>query len=598
MKKLLSAMLIALLLFPMFPPTETNATYDTSNAQMYLIAYSNNPWSTMALSALENPNIPTDHLISVNGTSAIDYAAPILAITALGQNPRTFASTDYVASLKNYYSENQIGDPTTLNDDFFGILALISAGEFSTDPIITNSKNFIFSHQNSDGGWGYTTASNSDTNMTAAAILALLASGTESSNSQIQSALSFLQTLQNDDGGFSYYSGASSDSSSTAWVVWALNALNINPDSLTKSGNTPILYLESNQDSQGFFKFQSDSSEDGFSAVTTAYAVLALQGKKLPLNIVTNNTSIQKTSFRIEGSNETVCTGEVAGITALDIIKNAKNICGFEYEIEELSWGPYLKRINNDQALGMTGWLYMVNGSSPPVGAADYELKVGDSVLWYYGEFGWQSTRLSLSSEQINTDQSVVVTAEFFDGDLWLPLSDAVVYFGAITTNTDSNGQAVVNLKDGFYKVYAQKQEYIRSNSILLKVGQPDTASVDMTVIIEQGDIKGDETEDTISFVVNPSDLNFGKLNPGSSATKNIVISNNGTVNMHMEALVSGDSLFIENIDLDNTYWKNFKADVDQDNSQNIDVKLSVPAGYSSEGNPKSAQLTFWAIAQ
>jgi len=577
MKKLLPAMLIALLLFPMFPPLETNATYNLSNAQMYLVAHSDNPWSTMALSVLESPNIPTDHLLSVNGTSAIDYAAPILAITALGQNPRTFASTDYIASLKSYYSENQIGDPATLNDDFFGILALISAGEFSTDPIITNSKNFILSHQNSDGGWGYTTESNSDTNMTAAGILA---------------------TLQNDDGGFSYYFGASSDSSSTAWVIWALDALNINPDSLVKSGNTPILYLESNQDSQSFFKFQSDSSEDGFSAVTTAYAVLALQGKKLPLNIVTNNVSVQKTSFRIEGSNETVCTGEAAGITALDIIKNAKNICGFEYEIEDTGWGPYLKRINNDQALGMTGWLYMVNGSSPPVGAADYELKVGDSVLWYYGEFGWQPTRLSLSSEQINTDQSVTVMVEFFDGDLWLSLSDAVVYFGAITTNTDGNGQAVINLKDGFYKVYAQKQGYIRSNSILLKVGQPDTASVDMTVIIEQGDIKGDETEDTISFVVNPSDLDFGKLNPGSSATKNIVISNNGTVNTHMEVLVSGDSLFIENIDLDNTYWKNFKADIDQNNSQNIDVKLSVPIGYSSEGNPKSAQLTFWAIAQ
>ena len=129
-------------------------------------------------------------------------------------------------------------------------------------------------------------------------------------------------------------------------------------------------------------------------------------------------------------------------------------------------------------------------------------------------------------------------------------------------------------------------------------MGQPDTASVDMTVIIEQGDIKGDETEDTISFIVDPGDLDFGKLNPGSSATKNIVISNNGTANIYMEALVSGDSLFIENIDLDNTYWKNFKADIDQNNSQNIDVKLSVPIGYSSEGNPKSAQLTFWAIAQ
>ena len=593
-------MLIALLLFPMLPPLETNATYNASDAQAYLIAHGNNPWSTMALSALESPNIVTNHLLSVNGTNAIDYAAPILAITSLGQNPRIFASTDYVASLQNYYSENQIGDSLILNDDIFGILALISAGESSADPIIINSKNFIVSHQNSDGGWGYTTASNSDTNMTAAAILALLASGTESSDSQIQSALSFLQALQNDDGGFPYYPGSSSDSSSTAWVIWALNALDINSNSLVRSGKTPKSYLELNQSSQGFFKFQNDSTEDAFSAVTTAYAVLALQGKKLPFQIVANNISIQKTSFRIEGSNEAVCTGEVAGITALDIIKNAKNICGFEYEIEESSWGSYLKSINNDVASGMTGWLYMVNSASPSVGAADYELKVRDSVIWYYGGFGWQPAKLSLSSEQINTDQSVTATVEFFNGDLWLPLSDAVVYFGLTKKNTDNSGQVVINLEDGFYKVYAQKQEYIRSNSILLKVGQLNTASVDMSVTVEQEDVKGDDTEaeDVISFVVNPNDLDFGKLDPGSSATKNIVISNNGTADIHMEALVSGDSLFIENIDLDSIYWKNFKVEIDQNDDQDIDVKLSIPASYSSENNTKSAQLTFWAIAQ
>ncbi|MCK5413735.1 MAG: DUF4430 domain-containing protein, partial [Candidatus Pacebacteria bacterium] len=290
----------------------------------------------------------------------------------------------------------------------------------------------------------------------------------------------------------------------------------------------------------------------------------------------------------------------VVGITALDIIKNARNACGFEYEIKESSWGSYLATINDDVASGMTGWLYMVNSASPSVGAADYELKVRDSVIWYYGGFGWQPAKLSLSSEQINTDQSVTATVEFFNGDLWLPLSDAVVYFGLTKKNTDNSGQVVINLEDGFYKVYAQKQEYIRSNSILLKVGQLNTASVDMSVTVEQEDVKGDDTEaeDVISFVVNPNDLDFGKLDPGSSATKNIVISNNGTADIHMEALVSGDSLFIENIDLDSIYWKNFKVEIDQNDDQDIDVKLSIPASYSSENNTKSAQLTFWAIAQ
>ncbi len=593
-------MLIVLLSFPMFSPLETNATYNASNAQTYLMAHGNNPWSTMALVALESPDVVTDHLLSVSGTNAIDYAAPILAITSLGQNPRTFASTDYVASLQNYYSENQIGDSLILNDDIFGILALISAGQSSADSIITDSKNFIASHQNSDGGWGYTTTSSSDTNMTAAGILALLAAGTENSDSQIQSALLFLQALQNDDGGFPYYPNATSDSSSTAWVIWAHNALDIDLESLVRSGNTPRSYLQSNQSSQGFFKYQSDSVEDSFSAVTTAYAVLALQGKKLPFQIVANNSSTQKTSFRIEGSSETICAGEVAGITALDIIKNAKNACGFEYEIKESSWGSYLESINDDVASGMTGWLYMVNSASPSVGTADYELKAGDSTTWYYGEFGWQATRLSLSSEQINSDQIVTAEVEFFDGASWLPLSDAVVYLGLNEKTTNGNGQIVTTLSDGFYKIYAQKQDYIRSNFVLLKVGQPATSSAEMSVIIEQGDVKGDDTEadDMITFIVNPNDLDFGKLDPGSSATKNIFISNKGTANIHMEALVSGDALFTENIDLNSVSWKNFKVEIGQNDDQNINVKLSVPANYSSGSGTKSAQLTFWAIAQ
>ena len=601
MKKLLSTMLIVVLLFPMFPPLETNATYNAGSAQDYLTANSDNPWSTMALSALGSSSVPTDHLISISGANAIDYAAPILAITAIGQNPRTFASTDYIAALKSYHIENQIGDLSMLNDDCFGIMALVSAGESLEDAVIVDSKNFIFSHQNSDGGWGFSATANSDTNMTAAAILALVSAGTDGSDSRIQNALSFLQASQNDDGGFYYNSdfGSDSDSSSTAWVIWALNTLNINPSSLVKSDNTPISYLESNQSDQGFFKYQNDSKEDDFSAVTTAYAVLALQGKKLPLNIVANDTSVQKFPFRIEGSGETVCLGEAAGPTAMDIIKNAKSICGFTYEIKDTDWGPYLKRINNDEAKGELGWLYLINNTSLLVGAGDYEMQAGDSVLWHYGGWDWQPTRLTLSVEQADANQSVTATVEFFSDNSWSPLSGASVYFGADTIITGDNGQVGISLQDGFYKVYAQKEEYIRSNSILLKVGQPASSSVDLTVTIEDGDVRGDDTaEDIISFIVDTSNLDFGKLNPGSSAAKNITLSNNGASDIHIEALVSGDSLFTENLDLDNVSWKNFETDIVQDGSQNVDVKLSVPANYSDGSGAKSAQLTFWAVAQ
>ena len=37
---------------------------------------------------------------------------------------------------------------------------------------------------------------------------------------------------------------------------------------------------------------------------------------------------------------------------------------------------------------GSAGWVFKVNGVSPPVGADQVVLKDGDSVLWYYAEFG------------------------------------------------------------------------------------------------------------------------------------------------------------------------------------------------------------------
>ena len=599
MKKILSVMLIVMLLFPMFPSLETNATYNASSAQDYLIANSDNPWSTMALSALGSSSIPTEHLVSISGTNAIDYAAPILAITALGQNPRTFTSTDYIAALKSYHAENQMGDSVMLNDDCFGILALVSAGESLDDAVIVDSKDFIFSHQNSDGGWGFSITAGSDTNMTAAAILALVSAGVDGADSHIQNALSFLKASQNDDGGFYYNSafGSDSDSSSTAWVIWALNALDISPDSLIKSDNTPISYLESNQSDQGFFKYQNNSvGEDSSSAVTTAYAVMALQGKKLPLNIVADDTS-EKFSFRIEGSEETICLGEVEGPTALDVVKNAKSICGFTYEIKDTDWGPYLKRINNDEAKGDLGWLYLVNNISSFTGAADYELRSGDSVLWYYGGFEWQPTRLSLSAEQIDANQSVTATVEILNDNSWFPLAGASVYFGVDTIITSDNGQVGISLQDGFYKVYAQKQGYIRSNSILLKVGQGVSSSVDLTVTVGDGD-GVDDSKDVISFIIDTDNLDFGKLNSGSSAAKNITISNNGSSDIHMEALVGGDFLFTENLDLNDVSWKNFETDIVQNGSQMVDVELSIPANYSDGSGAKSAQLTFWAIAQ
>ena len=52
------------------------------------------------------------------------------------------------------------------------------------------------------------------------------------------------------------------------------------------------------------------------------------------------------------------------------------------------SFGDYVSQIGKYPASASTGWVFKVNGVSPPVGADKVTLKDGDVVLWYYATFG------------------------------------------------------------------------------------------------------------------------------------------------------------------------------------------------------------------
>lgn len=575
-------------------PFSAIAEYSAGSAKSYLLEHANNPWSTMALAALGENSIPQDYLKSVSGSTAIEYAAPILAITALKQDPRSFGDKDYVAELEKYHNGGQIGDPSAINDDIFGLLALVSAGGQSS--IIGDAKNFILAHQQANGGWGYAASGGADSNMTSAAVVALIAGGVPAADGRIQKAFDYLKTAQNDDGGFTYEPGSqfgtASDSSSTAWALWALRAAGANPADWSKSGNSPIQYLESNQTSSGYFKFQSDSAEDAFSSVTTAYAVIALAGKTLPLNIV--STSAAKFQFRIEGKDSAVCAGEVPGPTALDVVKNASALCGFAYHIQSTSFGPYLDQIGEDKAAGAIGWMYLVNWLSPSVGAGSYNLKSGDSVLWYYGDFNWKPARLALSETQIASGGSSAAAVEYFENGLWSPLEGAGVIYGVQVVVTGGDGKVSITPPDGYYKVSAEKAGYIRTNGIILKVGSPAGNQVGLSAVIRKGEVKGS----SISFTVDPSAIDFGALAPGERSSRNLSIKNTGTVNISVRGIVSGDDVFVSNLSLNGGSWPGFQKFVAIDQTQTLSAALAIPANYSGSEGGKTGAITFWAVAE
>jgi hypothetical protein len=78
---------------------------------------------------------------------------------------------------------------------------------------------------------------------------------------------------------------------------------------------------------------------------------------------------------------------ELTEPTALGTLESASLAGEFPYVIQSQSFGPYVSQIGGVPAEGASGWVYKVNGVSPPVGADAYVVKAGDEVLWYFATF-------------------------------------------------------------------------------------------------------------------------------------------------------------------------------------------------------------------
>ncbi len=87
----------------------------------------------------------------------------------------------------------------------------------------------------------------------------------------------------------------------------------------------------------------------------------------------------------IFGSTEPTLTAKA---NALDALDSASLAAEFYYHVTATSFGPYVDQIGRYVAAGSNGWVFKVNGISPPVGADAVVLKDGDRVLWYWATFG------------------------------------------------------------------------------------------------------------------------------------------------------------------------------------------------------------------
>jgi hypothetical protein len=216
------------------------------------------------------------------GASANDWSRGILAVVAAGQNPYSFG-TDYVAGLKTKHTADQIGSATAVNDDMFGILALVAAKVAPTDEALTDALAVVLANQRSDGGWSYSTdtAVGADVDDTAVAVMALVAAedaGLTVPAGVIDDALAFMLANQVAGGGFQsdavMMPGANVGSS--AWALMALTAIG---EDDSPEGIEVQEYLRSTQNSDGSFPWMAPSAGDTYD---TSQAVIALAGDTWP----------------------------------------------------------------------------------------------------------------------------------------------------------------------------------------------------------------------------------------------------------------------------------------------------------------------------
>lgn len=174
------------------------------------------------LGFLESHPAEVQAFLEQSGGSAGKF---VLAVTAAGANPDSFAGLSPVASLQEHYAPDGSANVADPYNQALAILGLVAAGE----SVAAEALEWLQERQETAGelagSWddGYGTAGNVDA--TAMAIMALHAAGTEPSSASLGTAGEFLERVQLDSGGWGYAPGMPESANSTALALQARSAL-------------------------------------------------------------------------------------------------------------------------------------------------------------------------------------------------------------------------------------------------------------------------------------------------------------------------------------------------------------------------------------
>jgi len=162
-----------------------------------------------------------------------------------------------------------------------------------------------------------------------------------------------------------------------------------------------------------------------------------------------------KVHVRVEGKERTIfgATAPTIDVTspranalpenALDALETASVFGEFYYHVTQSSFGPYVDQVGRYPAVGQTGWVFKVNGASPPVGADQVRLQQGDIVLWYWAQFGVAGGPKTLVLSRVGKSPCYRVQAQDDNGALTAAIG-AVLHVGKRTVKTQGATQTAL----------------------------------------------------------------------------------------------------------------------------------------------------------
>jgi len=190
-------------------------------------------------------------------------------------------------------------------------------------------------------------------------------------------------------------------------------------------------------------------------AVASFGIALALAAAGLAANV----------KVRVEGKTQTIFGSSqptVQAGNALDALEAASASGEFYYGLTTTSFGPYVSQIGRYPAAGNGGWVFKVNGASPPVGADQVTLADGDVVLWYWAEFGSTGGPPTLDLQRLPANCYAVTKRA--DSGARSVAAGAVLHVDGRRVQTNARGRGCVGRHVGLVK--AALVGTVRSNAV------------------------------------------------------------------------------------------------------------------------------------